>query len=284
MKNNTNSIYKGLPKDTNEYKGYSIKLIDEYLIRHKKALSRITQNSTDFDSRILDVLLCPYNKFLPRVKHAGKIRGNRQIMHNGLKVYIDSYYPKLIVPMLMANRGVHEPEEEAYFSKVLELITNKKPVIIELGAYWAFYSMWFLKQFEEGAAYLVEPDKERLNAGKKNFKLNNFSGDWTESKISANSLNIDEFVKEKKIDYIDILHSDIQGAELEMLKGARNTFLNRRIGFTFISTHSNDLHMECLDILHQYEYHVIYSSDMNTSKCYDGIIIASKNPTSIKWI
>jgi hypothetical protein len=44
--------------------------------------------------------------------------------------------------------------------------------MIELGAFWSFYSMWFNKEVENAINYMVEPDSFNLGQGKRNFKLN----------------------------------------------------------------------------------------------------------------
>jgi FkbM family methyltransferase len=229
----------------------------------------------DFKGRIKDVLSCPYNKGIPRVKDAGMVVNDVQIMHNGLKVYIDSYYPQLVVPLLEQNRGVHEPEEEIHFLRILNLIHSKQPTIVELGSYWAFYSMWFLKKLPNSRAYMVQPDQEKLKCGQKNFELNSLIGDWTQSYVGAKHLNLDPFLLSKEIDSVDILHSDIQGAELEMLVGAKNAFTERKINYAFISTHSQKLHLQCLEYFNQYDYYIVYSADFYQTRCCDGVIVAS---------
>lgn len=259
----------------------------QHLNKHIELLNnndgkRLTKKASDFESRIIDVLRCPFNQLIHRCENAGELlMGNNDdhiIMHNGLKVGIDSYYPELYVPMFIANKGVHEPEEEAHFGKVLKRIKSNSPVIIELGSYWAFYSMWFLQHHENGQAFMIEPDPERLKAGERNFSLNNLSGDWTQAKIGKEFLKLNTFVADKNIQHIDILHSDIQGAELEMLFDARQLFVDKKISFAFISTHSNEIHENCLEFFDDVGYHICYSANMDISKCYDGVIVASVTP------
>lgn len=259
------------------------RIIDRYLKMHNEKFVRLSVGAGEYENRILDVLNSPYNLFIERVYDAGSISGNYITMHNGLKINIDSYYPDLINPMLELNRGVHEPEEEACFSRVLRLVKKDYPVMIELGSYWAFYSMWFLKEYSNGTCYMVEPDSERLKAGKDNFVLNGFEGSWTQDTVGKESLIIDKFVKDNSISQVDILHSDIQGAEVEMLKGAADTLRSRKVDYLFVSTHSNELHDHCLKLICDYGYHILFESNMNTSSCYDGVIVASRLEQKIIW-
>lgn len=70
--------------------------------------------------RIDDVLNCSDSKYIKRGPNAGKIINGYQIMHNGLKIIKDSYYAYPITKMLNLTRGVHEPQEELAFSRVLK--------------------------------------------------------------------------------------------------------------------------------------------------------------------
>lgn len=259
------------------------RILDRYLQIQNEKFVRLSVGAGEYENRILDVLNSPYNLFIDRVQDAGNILGDCIIMHNGLKINTDSYYPKLINPMLELNRGVHEPEEEACFSRVLTMLKRENPVMIELGSYWAFYSMWFLKEHSNGTCYMVEPDSDRLKAGKDNFALNGFEGSWTQDTVGKESFIIDKFVKDNSISQIDILHSDIQGAEVEMLEGAADTLRSRKVDFLFVSTHSNELHDDCLRLIRDYDYHILFESGMSTSSCYDGVIVASRLDEKIIW-
>src|SRR5262245_43352844 len=69
--------------------------------------------------RHLDVLGCPDNDHIPRVADAGAVRDGTQVMHNGIRVHVGSYYGSEVTRMLERNRGVHEPQEERVFGEVL---------------------------------------------------------------------------------------------------------------------------------------------------------------------
>ena len=45
-----------------------------------------TQYWRDWNWRINDVVSCPDNKFIPRLKNAGDLKGGFQLMHNGIRV------------------------------------------------------------------------------------------------------------------------------------------------------------------------------------------------------
>ncbi len=235
----------------------------------------------EWEERIKNVLNCKYNALIPRVSNAGNISDGFQTMHNGLKISTGDYYGLPIAKMLYLNKGVHEPEEEKMFMDVLARMPAN-PLMIEMGAYWAFYSMWFLRSTTNGRVYMIEPEKENLEVGKRNFRENKLEGSFDNYFIAERSsaagitpaISVDDFVAKKNITHIDIAHADIQGFELEMLHGATKTLGSGMIDYFFISTHTNDLHYKCIDELTNAGYKVIFDLDMDHVASFDGFMLA----------
>lgn len=219
------------------------------------------------------------NAFIEKVARAGMIEDDVLIMHNGLKVLTSGLGGGL--KTLTKNKGIHEPQEERVFQEVLKSMP-KKATMIELGSNWAFYSMWFYSKVEEPTCFMIEPDKNLLELGINNFALNKMNGDFSNYFISSKSQNseltptisIDDFIELKTIQFVDILHSDIQGFELEMLKGAKTLIDNKKVGYFFISTHSGQLHSDCEEFLIQHGFEIIASANVAHSYSIDGILIA----------
>ena len=246
------------------------------------AVGKITQ---DWEVRIADAVACPDNQDIPRVPTAGTISGACITMHNGIKIRALGYYGEGILNLLIRNRGVHEPQEEKAFLEVLRFI---KPgsVMIEAGAYWGFYSIWFASAISNANCYLLEPDPRNLEVGRQNFALNSKSAkffklalgnQFSTQLLTAKVVTLDRFCLEQKIDKIAILHADIQGAEHDMLKGATSLFSEGKVDFVFISTHSNKIHYECIKFLKQYGYYIMCSADRNETYSLDGLIVAKRN-------
>ena len=229
-----------------------------------------------YQERFKSVIADPNNKYIPRVENAGEIVDDYLIMHNGIKVKMgkDAYYHEF-AEVLKLNKGVHEAQEERVFAEVLKHIPPGGKMI-ELGAYWAFYSMWFNKDVDDPFNLMVEPDATNLEVGKKNFKLNNMHGEFMHAGIGKGKDNfvLDRYLVDKGIDFLDILHSDIQGYEMKMLEGAKASIEAKKVGYFFISTHGNDLHYECKTFLEDNGYVTIASADCDKeSYCHDGVLI-----------
>src|SRR5690348_15108740 len=112
-----------------------------------KVYRRIALNwPNDFRLRVADVASARDNDSIPRVPDAGKIVNGRLVMHNGICINADSYVGAEMTQLLRENRAVHEPQEEAAFGTVLQWLSEsaaKSYTMIEVGSYWAFYSLWF---------------------------------------------------------------------------------------------------------------------------------------------
>lgn len=72
------------------------------------------------------------------------------------------------------DRG-HYNNEITLFNSILDSIKTPKPVMIEVGCFWAFWSLLFRYRFPGGENILIELGKRQLEVGLKNFYLNNFS-------------------------------------------------------------------------------------------------------------
>lgn len=234
-----------------------------------------------WEKRTQDVCSSSDNNFIPRVANAGEIKNGKQVMHNGIRIRLGSYYGPEYSQMLMRNKGVHEPQEERVFAEVLTTLPENS-VMIEMGAFWSFYSMWFQKEIRGAQSYMIEPDEFNMGQGKRNFKLNGFKGTFIQAFIGEKSdysgripmIAIDDFVKEKKIPFIHILHSDIQGFENKMLRGASQCFLENKIGYVFISTHSNEVHYECRDFLLEKGFIILADANLDQTFSEDGLLVA----------
>lgn len=258
---------------------------------YDKAFLNIVLDS-EWKSRIDDVVNCPDNDFIKRHAKAGIVKNGKQMMHNGILITLGGYYGEPMTQMLKINKGVHEPQEEFAFEKVL-LNMSEGATMIELGAYWSFYSIWFNKMVKGAKNYLVEPELFNMMYGINNLRLNNAQGNFTRAYVGKTSskgifppvICVDDYVSENNISFIDILHSDIQGYEYEMLLGAKKSIIQNKIGYMFISTHGNEVHYKCLNFLMENEFQILCHADEFDTYSLDGLIVAkAKNHRGVEKI
>ena len=240
----------------------------------------------NFALRIEDVCSARDNQSIPRVADAGKILNGLLVMHNGIRIRPGSYVDERMTEMLKENGAVHEPQEEAAFGIVLSWLRetgSDNYTMVELGAFWAFYSLWFKTALPSANCFCVEPDATNLSWGQQNFDLNRQIADFTRAYVGSApkagdppTISVDSFVRAKQIEHIHILHCDIQGYELEMLHGAEQTFRRRMIDYVFISTHRHGLHYRCLEQLDKFDFRILADADLLESHSLDGLIVAAR--------
>lgn len=222
---------------------------------------------------------------IPKHPDTGTLRGRRLVMHNGLRVLPTAYYGYQFLARSRLCETVDEPQEERLFLDVLRQLPANS-VMLELGSFWAFYSLWFHDAVPGAMNYMIEPELRNLSYGRTNFEINGFGerADFTHAFIDSHSgvLNgvpvvcVDDFCEGKGIEKLAILHADIQGFEHAMLLGAKRMLGEQRVDYVFISTHSNELHRQCIEELQRYGYRIV--SDANLDEAYqaDGVILACR--------
>lgn len=249
---------------------------------------------------------CHDADYIPKVREAGaskKVDGvDVQVMHNGLLVKKNGYQGKWQAEIIKTLKGIHEPQEEKVFYEVLKRLKGATSMI-ELGSWWSYYSMWFLRNNPGALAVCGEPDPVNIELGKANMALNGFglnkdviflpvaSGKTSGKKLSfkteaGNTItvptrSIDDIVSGEKLKKVDILHFDIQGAELDTLKGAEKSIKAGKVRFVFISTHhysiSEDpiIHQKCIEFITKHGGTIVATHGILESCSGDGLIVAS---------
>ena len=234
---------------------------------------------SDFTGRFREVISDPLNLLIDRVPQAGVLEGNEVYLHNGNRVPIagaEAYYGQFSA-LLAFNRGVHEPLEEFVFQELLKHLCPA-PRMIELGAYWAHYSMWLKLVRPQAIVTMVEPDAGNLAAGRANFARNGFEGEFIHAIVGKGRWELDKFFDSRGLSHLDILHVDIQGYEGELLDGGQQTLGKSQIDYLLVSTHSQELHQGVAEELTGFGYRVEVSSDFdNETTSYDGFVFAASH-------
>lgn len=242
---------------------------------------------------------------IAKVPGAGQVhtRAGRavQTMHNGIQVIAGGYHGDWTVRIIEGLRGHHEPQEELVFH---HLLTHARPGthMVELGAYWAYYTLWFLKSVPEGRALCVEPDPANLAVGQANADLNDMSDritflqGWvggtehdeqalipesTGSPLKLPSLDMARVLDRVNGTPIEVLHIDAQGAEYPFLRSMADAVGQGKVRFLVMSTHHSSIsgsprtHRDCLRLVTSLGGHVLCEHSVQESFSGDGLIVAS---------
>ncbi len=248
---------------------------------------------------------------VPRVPRAGQVEtledGTRiQLMHNGLRVLTDGYLGTWTTRLIELCHGCHEPQEERVFDEVMARLPAEA-TMIELGGYWSYYSLWFLTCGKDRRSIVLEPDPKHLKVGRTNASLNGlmptfihgFAGGVAlppvpfktedSGELLVPCFNVPILMESHGIDKLDVLHSDIQGAEFDVLLSCKELFEQQRIKFAFVSTHdfriSADplVHQRCLALIRDCGGRIIAEHDIHESFSGDGLIVAYFGDDTRMW-
>lgn len=269
---------------------------------HHRLLESSVPVCVDLDTRIAMTLRCPDLEGIPRDPGAGIVfdlpDGRRvQRMHNGILVAADGYGGPWMTSLIEQGRGCHEPQEERVFHELMKCLPPGGSML-ELGGYWAFYSLWFLRSGAGRRTILVEPDPAHMAVGIENFALNGLEGEFLSGFVGGNPgtvapfktdrsgilslpcLDVPQLLAERNIDRLTILHCDTQGAELAVLEQCADLFRQRRIDWVFLSTHHHSIssdaltHQRCLVLLQSLGAKIEVEHDVHESYSGDGFICA----------
>jgi hypothetical protein len=228
----------------------------------------------DMPERFREIISDPLNILIKRHPLAGTVDNGVVTLHCGTKVCLEgdmSYYQDFS-KVLIYNRGVHEPVEEYVFQCLIPHL-SESPKMLELGSYWAHYSMWLKSVKRNAMVTMVEPEDRAMEVGKHNFRLNGFEGEFIQAFVGSGQFEVDGYLSGAKL---DILHADIQGYEVQMLEGAKQSLQSKLVDYVFVSTHSQAIHEQVCCALRDFGYRLEVDVDFdNDTTSHDGFVFAS---------
>jgi len=255
--------------------------------------------------RVALAVSCRDTDALPKVPDGGTIRDGEprvQVMHNGVLVEADGYQGSWMTEIISELRGHHEPQEEVAFAAVIERLaaTEQAPVVMELGAWWAYYSLWARHRIPGARSFCIEPDPAYLEQGRRNFALNGLDATFHLAAVAQHASPPRPFLCESDglehdvpfeslgsllarwdLPRIDLLLVDVQGAETPLIDGGRAELRDGRVRFMVVSTHHHVIsgdpltHQRCVMLLQELGAHVIVEHTVAESFTGDGLIVVS---------
>jgi len=264
--------------------------------------------SGDDARRVRLTISCRDADDLPKVEGAGEVFDHEgqpvQMMHNGVLIEEGCYYGPWMTEIIRSLRGHHEPQEELVFHRVIERLAESatQPVMVELGSFWAYYSLWFCRAVPGGRVIAMEPDPVYLEVGRRNFALNGlseratfvhgalgadpgapleFTAESTGAPVSVVQHDLRSLMELAGIDRVDLLLADVQGAEEVLLARAAGDLTAGRVRFLIVSTHHHSIsgdpltHQRALMRLRDAGAHLITEHSVSESFSGDGLIAVS---------
>jgi hypothetical protein len=238
-------------------------------------------------------LSCRDADALPKVANAGKIVEQDgqlvQVMHNGVKVVAGGYYGDWMADIIRGLRGHHEPQEELVFHHLLRFV-RQKSVFVELGSFWAYYSNWYLAEVFGSRALCIEPDLNNMAVGQANINAC-VGGEYRMSvampresdraQVHIPCFCMTNIVEAANTPCIEVLHMDVQGAELAFVSSMNEHVRAGRVRFLIVSTHhecisgSATTHQDCVSEIERMGGIILCEHTIGESYSGDGLIVAS---------
>jgi FkbM family methyltransferase len=248
---------------------------------------------------------------IPKVAGAGQVfhedGRDIQLMHNGLRVVAGGYNGAWMQTIIEQLRGHHEPQEELIFDALMGHM-GPEATMLELGGYWCYYSLWFLKDAPGRRSWAIEPNPEYLKVGSQNADLNSAQGlsfgqacigpvsiprvrfqTETAGVVDIPQITVPDLMRRLSLETLDLLHCDTQGAETGVIESCEALFRRRQVRFAMISTHAHQIsgdpltHQRCLQMVRDYGGQILAEHDVHESFSGDGLITAWFGEGSLDW-
>jgi FkbM family methyltransferase len=258
--------------------------------------------------RTLMTLRCRDCESIVKIANAGRIVKERgrliQLMHNGIRVVAGGYHGDWMAHIIRGLNGHHEPQEELVFHSLLKFVRHNS-LIVELGSFWAYYTLWYLNEIPGSRAICIEPDPTHMAIGQRNARLNSlqsrirFVDGWVDgSGVSTQarscestgeirslpSFNMSRVAALAAEDVVEMVHIDAQGVELEFIRSMAEPVKHGRVRFLVVSTHhssisgSSTTHADCLNAINEMGGAILAEHSVQESFSGDGLIAASFRP------
>lgn len=172
---------------------------------------------------------------------------------------------------------------EIALTKLFEKYVKKGDIVYDLGAHVGYFTLLSsVLVGENGKVYAFEPNKKVLKLLNNHVKINKCKnvviidkavsningvfhfdtgdGSWT-GKLSKTGghgvevVSLDDFVSKNNIPMPNIIKIDVEGEELNVLKGAKDLLIKCN-PIIFLSSHSQELHKNCSEFLKSINYEI----------------------------
>jgi len=170
-----------------------------------------------------------------------------------------NFYSK---PEIISKMGINGAEIYGY---LVERDIMENDTVFDCGSYYGHFALYAAKKARKGRVYCFEPDQENLKVLEKNIRLNNlnnvtivpkalsakggyvsFCSDGTarariagptdRKVMEVASISLEKFCNEMKIERVDFIKMDVEGAEIDIVRGSES-FIMESCGFFAIASY-----------------------------------------------
>ena len=208
------------------------------------------------------------------------------MIHEKKRLFFPKEIDKEKIPLVYTNVLLEQDVDSPHKYESRKIVVEEGDVIADCGV---AEGLWALNNVEKvGKIYLFERDKKWINALQQTFKP------WREKTFIVNKyvsatnegenfIALDYYFKDEKIDFIK---ADIEGMEIDLLKGSKNLLASRKnLKLSICTYHQKNDAEKIKEILEKNDFYTEYSKgymlfayDRELEKPYirRGIIRAAK--------
>ena len=190
--------------------------------------------------------------------------GYRYVIYDGKRLYMRNDVSNDTILKIVNDLITEQQEKSPHRYLTDEFNVCEGDVVFDVGCAEGNFSLTVSDVAQE--IHMFEYDEKWIEALQRTFGRLSVESHITKGYISnvtsrnKTSLTIDDYCIQNKIDKIDMLKVDVEGAELELLEGANNMLNEHRIGNICIATyHKLDDFEKIKEILEDREYDVTNS-------------------------
>ena len=131
-----------------------------------------------------------------------------------------------------------------------------------------------ISDFDGESDFIHFPQSSAVNHLVKNQGIINYTSNQSQI-IKTPTFNINTFINQNNISYINYLKVDIEGSELDVFKEINKDYLNNCIKKIAIEYHTNEIKNELIEILESQEF-IIENNEIKPKDIHCGMLYAYK--------
>jgi len=180
-------------------------------------------------------------------------------MHNGKKLYFNRRYDKNYVQYMYNELLIEQDQNSPHLYETDDFFVKTGDVVADVGAAEGIFALSVIGKVEK--IYLFECESEWIEALQKTFEPYKDKVEIIEKYVSdkdeGNNVTLDTFFADKKLDFVK---ADIEGAEIQLLAGARKFLTSSAPNKIVLCTYHRQTDAENIEsILRQNLYNTAYS-------------------------
>jgi hypothetical protein len=202
---------------------------------------------------------------------------------NAYKLYKRGHFNSTVKIKSDLNDMVPYTMKELYY-QVLNLLPGSANML-EIGSNWSYYfnPMLVRNHPNKDDTYITIENPSNIvlfngyidtGVGVGNYVDNSYFECWNFTNINTEDNNIKKIIKLHDNIFIDILYSDMKGAEGDMILGTADVL--NKIGFFVIFTYRNS-HQKCMDFIADKNFKILIDNAVDDKISCSGLIIAMNN-------